>query len=209
MQNVEIWKSIEALCNEAESVIKNDDFMITVINSVAPPALAHQRTSHTKTINILSSKPAPPEAQVGIKSKPQENAVDDPLSPATMAEIAAAINRVSQAEQKPQILDQSAQPMSEQLRKDLMIEVSLAVRSVLASELPKMVRHSISESLYEYINSSTDTKAINFRAGETKPIPKKSKKKLTNKNKSAPITVADLEGMSKLNLKVSVIWCRA
>ena len=40
MQNVEIWKSIEALCNEAESVIKNDDFMITVINSVAPPALA-------------------------------------------------------------------------------------------------------------------------------------------------------------------------
>ena len=27
--------------------------------------------------------------------------------------------------------------MSEQLRKDLMIEVSLAVRSVLASELPK------------------------------------------------------------------------
>ena len=63
--------------------------------------------------------------------------------------------------------------MSEQLQKDLMIEVSLAVRSVLASELPKMVRHSISESLYEYINSSTDTKAINFRAGETKPIPKK------------------------------------
>ena len=72
-----------------------------------------------------------------------------PLSPATMTEIAAAIDRASQSLQTPQILDQPSQGMNDKLRKDLMIEVSLAIRSVLENELPKMVRHAISESLYE------------------------------------------------------------
>ena len=46
--------------------------------------------------------------------------------------------------------------MNDKLRKDLMIEVSLAIRSVLENELPKMVRRAISESLYELVNSSAD-----------------------------------------------------
>ena len=155
MQNAQIWKSIEALCNEAESVIKNGEPEITVIKSIAPPALAYQRHICTQsTVNILSSKPAPPTAKVGDRPSPKENVADNPLSPATMAEIAAAIDRASQSLQKPQIIDQPSQPVNDQLRKDLMIEVSLAVRSVLANELPKMVRGAISESLYELINSS-------------------------------------------------------
>jgi len=201
MQNAQIWKSIEALCNEAESVIKNGEPIITVVQSIAPPALAYQRTSHTNTVNILSSKPAPPKANIVDRPTPKESSVDAPLSPATMTEIAAAIDRASRSAQKPQIMDQSSQAMSDQLRKDLMIEVSLAVRSVLANELPKMVHHSISESLYELINSTTDPAANNLGALEAKPRPIGGKKKVPNKNKSGPITAADLEGMSKRELE--------
>ena len=201
MQNAQIWKSIEALCNEAESVIKNDQPVITVIQSIAPPALAHRRNSKANTVTILSSEPAPPKANIRNKSTPQENVVNDPLSPATMAEIAAAIDRASHTAQKPQILDQPSQPVSDQLRKDLMIEVSLAVRSVLENELPKMVRHSISESLYELINSKADTTANNSEALETRPKPIDGKKKVTKKNKSVPITTAALKSMSKLELE--------
>ena len=201
MQNAQIWKSIEALCNEAESAIKNGEPVITVIQSVAPPALANQRASNANTETILSSEPAPPKANIGNKSTPQENAVNSPLSPATMSEIAAAIDRASQMAQKPQIIDQPSQPVSDQLRKDLMIEVSLAIRSVLANELPKMVRHSISESLYELINSTADPSVNNLGALETRPMPRDGKKKVTSKNKSVPITTDDLEGMSKHELE--------
>lgn len=201
MQNAQIWKSIEALCNEAESVIKNGEPVITVIQSIAPPVLAHKRTSNVNTVSILSSEPPPSKANPRNKPTSQENVSATPLSPATMTEIAAAIDRASQTAQKPQIIDQPSQPMSDQLRKDLMIEVSLAVRSVLANELPKMVRHSISESLYELINSTADPTANNLGALETKPRPRDRKKKVTNKNKSVPITAADLEGMSKLELE--------
>ena len=103
--------------------------------------------------------------------------------------------------QKPQIIDQPSQPVSDQLRKDLMIEVSLAIRSVLANELPKMVRHSISESLYELINSTADPSVNNLGALETRPMPRDGKKKVTSKNKSVPITTDDLEGMSKHELE--------
>ncbi len=201
MQNAQIWKSIEALCNEAESVIKNREPVVTVVQSIAPPALAYQVTSHINLVNILSSKPAPPRANISERPKLTEYAADTPLSPATMTEIAAAIDRASQRAQKPQIIEQPSQMMSDQLRKDLMIEVSLAVRSVLANELPKMVRNSISESLFELINSSTDTKANNLGALKAKPRPKGRKKKVTTKNKSVSITEADLEGMSKRELE--------
>ena len=178
MQNAQIWKSIEAICNEEESAIKNVETEITVIQSIAAPALAHQRTSNTNTVALLSSEPAPPKAKIGNRSTPQENVVDNPLSPATMAEIAAAIDRASQTAQKPQIIDQPLQPMSDQLRKDLMIEVSLAIRSVLANELPKMVRHSISESLYELINPKADPTANNLGALETRPQSRDGKNKV-------------------------------
>ena len=185
MQNAQIWKSIEALCNEAESVIKNGEPVITVIKSIAPPALAHQSTPHTKVVNILSSKPAPPTAYIGDRPTPQENVVDAPLSPATMTEIAAAIDRASQSLQTPQILDQPSQGMNDKLRKDLMIEVSLAIRSVLENELPKMVRHAISESLYELVNSSADSVMQKSVALEAKAIPRGKKKKITSEKKTA------------------------
>jgi len=186
MQNAQIWKSIEALCNEAESVIKNDEHVITVIQSIAPPALAYQVTSHINPVNILSSKPAPPRANIVKRPKIKENAADSPLSPATMTEIAAAIDRASQRAQKPQILEQPSQTMSDQLRKDLMIEVSLAVRSVLENELPKMVRRTISESLYELSNSSVGPVIHGSVALEPKASPRANNKKITSEKKATP-----------------------
>ena len=43
MQNAQIWKSIEALCDEAEAVIKNGTPMMAVIKSTAPPAMAREQ----------------------------------------------------------------------------------------------------------------------------------------------------------------------
>ena len=188
MQNAQIWKSIEALCNEAESVIKNGEPVITVIKSIAPPALAHQSTLHTKAVNVLSSNPAPPTANIGNGPTPQENeqenAGDVPLSPATMTEIAAAIDRASQSLQTPQILDQPSQGMNDKLRKDLMIEISLAVRSVLENELPKMVRRAISESLYELATSSADPVIQGSLALKAKASSRGKKKKIASGKKA-------------------------
>ena len=201
MQNAQIWKSIEALCNEAESVIKNGESVIEVIQSIAPPPLVKMRKSKADTITILPSEPAPPKAHIRIKSLPKENVLDNPLSPATMAEIAEAIDRASQTAQKPQIIDKPSQPVPDQLRKDLMIEVNLAVRSVLANELPKMVHHSISESLNEFINPTADASVNNLGALYTKPRLRGGEKKVSSENKSVPIKAAELEGMSKRELE--------
>lgn len=190
MQNTQIWKSIEALCNEAESVIKDDEPVIAVIQSIAPPAIAHQGTPGKKTVNVLLSKPAPPKAIIADTPTSRENVEDAPLSPATMTEIAAAIDRASQSPQNPQIMSQQSQVISDQLRKDLMIEVSLAVRSVLANELPKMVRHAISDALYEFVNSSTNPLTNKLEALETKSAPKDKKKKVSTKKNATQTKTA-------------------
>ena len=185
MQNAQIWKSIEALCDEAESVIKNGEPVITVIKSIAPPALACQSTPHTKAVNILSSKPAPPTANIEDRPTPKEDVVDAPLSSATMTEIAAAIDRASQSLQTPQILEQPTQGMNDKFRKDLMIEVSLAIRSVLENELPKMVRGAISESLFELMNSSADPVLRGSVAPKANAGPGGKNKKITSEKKTA------------------------
>lgn len=185
MQNAQIWKSIEALCNEAESVIKNGEPEIIVIKSIAPPALACQSTPHTKAVNILSSKPAPPTANIADRPSPKENVEDAPLSPATMTEIAAAIDRASQSLQNPQILEQPSLGMNDKLRKDLMIEVSLAIRSVLETEMPKMVRSAISESLFELMNSSSAPVIRGSVVPEANVSPRGKSKKITTEKKTA------------------------
>ena len=186
MQNAQIWKSIEALCNEAESLIKDGEPATMVIQSIAPPAIAHPGKSSASTLTILSSEPAPPKANIGNMPNAQENLADAPLSPATMDEIAAAIDRASQNAQKPQIIEQPPRGISDRLRKDLMIEVSLAVRSVLENELPKMIRHAISDSLHEQINSSTNLLSNGMKALEATQRPIGKNKKMTVKKRAAP-----------------------
>jgi len=49
MQNAQIWKSIEALCDEAEAVIKDGAPKMTVIKSTAPPAMARRQKANLTT----------------------------------------------------------------------------------------------------------------------------------------------------------------
>ena len=102
-----------------------------------------------------------------------------------MTEIAAAIDRASQSLQTPQILDQPSSGMNDKLRKDLMIEVSLAIRSVLENELPKMVRGAISESLFELMNSSADPLTRGSVAPKANASPGRKNKKITSEKKTA------------------------
>ena len=108
-----------------------------------------------------------------------------------MAEIAAAIDRAGKAP-KTQIIEQQPQIMSDQLRHDLLTEVGSAVRNVLANELPHMVRHAVSESLYELLTTappkeatkpdSPQNQAIEAKPANQKASPKKASKKAASKN---------------------------
>ena len=70
MQNAQIWKSIEALCDEAEAVIKDGTPMMAVIKSTAPPAMAREQkpnpTADAQTekpaLTVLPSQAPPPAA---------------------------------------------------------------------------------------------------------------------------------------------------
>jgi len=161
MQNAQIWKSIEALCDEAEAVIKDGTPMMAVIKSIAPPAMARGQKANLTTdaqtekpaLVVLPSQAPPPAVNFVSKTNPSANADDVSLSNATMAEIAAAIDRAGKAP-KTQIMVQQPRVMSDQLRHDLMTEVSSAVRNVLANELPQMVRLAVSESLNELLTTT-------------------------------------------------------
>jgi len=208
MQNAQIWKSIEALCDEAEAVIKDGNPMMAVVKSTAPPAMAKQQVrggAFTKpdtsaTIAILPSEPAPPRVTVIGKSS-SISAEDTSLSNSTMAEIAAAIDRASKSSQG-QIMDPDPQPINDQLRRDLMAEVSDAVRAVLAKELPHMVRHAVSDSLYSLLTvSSPDVggKSDDIRqaALESRPANRKPVKKRATAKKAATKKAAAKKAAAK------------
>ena len=203
MQNAQIWKSIEALCNEAEATIKDRTPMMAVIKSTAPPAMVREQkanqTADAQTekpaLAVLPSQAPPPTVNFVGKTDPLANADDVSLSNATMAEIAAAIDRASKAP-KTQIINQKPQMMSNQLRDDLMTEVGSAVRNVLANELPQMVRHAVSESLYELLTTTPPKGAAKAdsprnQAIEAKPAKRKAAtKKTTTKKTITKKTVA-------------------
>ena len=197
MQNAQIWKSIEALCDEAEAVIKDGTPMMAVIKSTAPPAIAREQKpdpaadsqAEKPGLAVLPSQAPPPAVNIVGKTDPSTNADDVSLSNATMAEIAAAIDRAGKAP-KTQIIDQQPQVMSDQLRHDLMAEVGSAIRDVLANELPQMVRHAVSESLYELLTTTTTTKGAakadspRNQAIEAKPAKRKAATKKTTTKKT-------------------------
>ena len=209
MQNAQIWKSIEALCDEAEAVIKNGTPMMAVIKSTAPPAMAREQkpnpTADAQTektaVTVLPSQPPPPAVNIVGKTDPSESADDVSLSNATMAEIAAAIDRAGKAP-KTQIIDQQPQIMSDQLRHDLMTEVGSAVRNVLANELPQMVRHAVSESLYELLTTTPPKGAAKAdsprnQAIEAKPATRKAATKKTATKKTATKKTATKKTVAK------------
>ena len=135
MQNAQIWKSIEALCDEAEAVIKDGTTMMAAIKSTAPPAMAReQKANQTAGVQteklalaVLPSQAPPPLVNFVGKTNLSANDDDVSLSNATMAEIAAAIDRAGKGP-KTQIISQQPQIISDQLRHDLMTEVGSAVQ---------------------------------------------------------------------------------
>jgi hypothetical protein len=198
MQNAQIWKSIEALCDEAEAVIRDGTPMMVVIKSIASPAMAREQIANQTAdaqiekpaLAVLQSHTPPPTVNLIGKTDPSANADDVMLSNATMSEIAAAIDRASKAP-KTQIISQQPQIMSDQLRHDLMTEVGSAVRNVLANELPQMVRHAVSESLYELL-ATTPRKGGAKSNSSTHPAikAKPEKRKVALKKPTSKKTVA-------------------
>ena len=198
MQNAQIWKSIEALCDEAEAVIKDSAPVIAVIKSTASPAMAREKktnqTADAQTekpaLAVLPSQAPPPTVNFVDKTDPLANADDVSLSNATMAEIAAAIDRAGKAP-KAKIISQQPQIMSDQLRHDLMTEVGSAVRNVLANELPQMVRHAVSESLHELLTTTPPKGAAKSNSSRHAAIEAKpEKRKAALKKPAAKKTTA-------------------
>jgi hypothetical protein len=197
MQNAQIWKSIEALCDEAEAVIKDGTTMMAAIKSTAPPAMAREQkadqTAGVQTeklaLAVLPSQAPPPLVNFVGKTNPSANADDVSLSNATMAEIAAAIDRAGKGP-KTQIISQQPQIISDQLRRDLITEVGSAVRNVLANELPQMVRHAVSESLRELLattppKGAAKSNSSRHQAIEAKPEKRKAALKKPASKKAA------------------------
>jgi hypothetical protein len=209
MQNAQIWKSIEALCDEAEAVIKDGTPMMAVIKSTAPPAMAHKLKANQiadaqtekPPLAVLPSQAPPPAVNFVGKIDPSANADDVPLSNATMAEIAAAIDRAGKDPQT-QITSQQPQIMSDQLRHDLMTEVGSAVRNVLANELPQMVRHAISESLYELLTTTPSKGAAKSNSSRHPTIEAKPEiRKIALKKPASKKTVAKKTASKKTAAK--------
>jgi colicin import membrane protein len=216
MQNAQIWKSIEALCDEAEAAIKDGTPMMVVIQSTAPPGIARDQKAN-QTADVQTEKPAlavlksqapPPPVNFVGKTDPLANADDVSLSDATMAEIAAAIDRAGKAP-KTQIISQQPQIVSDQLRHDLMTEVGSAVRNVLANELPQIVRHAVSESLYELLTTTPQQGAAKSNSSRHPAIeakPEKGKvalKKPASKRTAAKKATTKKSGTKKSGTKKS------
>jgi hypothetical protein len=75
--------------------------------------------------------------------------------------------------------------MSDQLRHDLMTEVGSAVRNVLANELPQMVRHAVSESLYELLTTTPPKGAAKADSPRNQAIEAKPAKRKAATEKTA------------------------
>ncbi len=204
MQNAQIWKSIEALCDEAEAVMKDGTTTMAVIKSIAPPAMARRQNASLTTdaqteklaLAVLPSQAPPPAVNFVNKTNPSANADDVSLSNATMAEIAAAIDRAGKAP-KTQIMSQQQQIISNQLRHDLMTEVRSAVRNVLADELPQIVRNAVSESLNELLATTPLKGAVKSNSSKHPAIEAKPKKRKAVLKKPASKKAAAKKAASK------------
>jgi hypothetical protein len=195
MQNAQIWKSIEALCDEAEAVVRTGAPMMAVVESTAPPALSQPqksasaatdkspKDSTTGSLSILQGRPTPPTA-ILEKHRPKHHsdstdAADHmtptgTVTPASMADIAAAIEQVAKAPPSADRLSRDTS-LDDHIRQQMIGEISQAVRAVLATELPKMVRHAVSASLYELITTNNPAPAAGATIGQ--PPRKASRKK--------------------------------
>ena len=219
MQNAQIWKSMEALCDEAEAVARASAPGVAVIESTAPPALSQQKksasapteeSSKNSTVARLSALQGLPAPPIAILEKHHfKNHTDgreslahidakDPVTPAKMEDIAAAIEQIAKGPPLVSSLPRETS-LDDHVRQQLIGEVSQAVRAVLATELPKMVRHALSESLYDLTITNDSTHEAGVVVGQ--PPQKANRKKSTSKKPIAKKAAAKKSAPKKTIIK--------
>ena len=194
---------MEALCDEAEAVARTGAPKMVVIDSTAPPALSQTQKSASAatressdysaagSLSVLQSRPTAPIAILQKhRSRDYTNSRDtlnhisttSTLTPASMADIAAAIEQVAKAPPSTDNLPHQTS-LDDHVRQQMIGEISQAVRTVLATELPKMVRHAVSASLYELVTTNYPASEADAIIGQ--PSRKSNRKKTTAKKATA------------------------
>ena len=203
---------MEALCDEAEAVARAGAPMVAVIESKAPPATIQMKKSASKlsdessknstdeSLSVIQGLPAPPIA-ILEKHQPKNHTdghevidhinANGPVTPAKMADIAAAIEQIAKVSPSAGSLPRETS-LDDHVRQQLIDEISQAVRAVLANELPKMVRNALSESLYDLIAKNNPMLEAGVAIGQPpqnanrkKTTPKKTVAKKATAKKSA------------------------
>ena len=120
-----------------------------------------------------------------------------------MADIAAAIEQVAKAPPSADRLSRDTS-LDDHIRQQMIGEISQAVRAVLATELPKMVRHAVSASLYELITTNNPAPQAGATIGQPPRKASRKKpatKKPTNKRIGTKKTTAKKARAKKPRLK--------
>ena len=174
MQNAQIWQSIEALNNEAEAALKIIEPIVGVIKSAPSPAFVTEKKVELSSLTVLKSEPTPKRATLATRHKNKGISIEAALPSSKLSEIAAAIDRAIKAP-KTTPLNQDIGRISDDLRHDLLKEVENAVRTVVAAELPQLVRYAVSVSMHELLITSKEPK---LETKKNKPLAKTNPKKI-------------------------------
>ena len=219
MHNAQIWKSIEALCNEAETVSKSGVPIVAIIKSTPPPITSQRFNSPKLTTIVTQNEPviltanlAPPSVVLEVLSEVSDHDqtvanANSPLTPATMADIAAAVEQISKAPKNQKAVFKG-QSTIDDARQQMMGEISEVIRTTLADDLAKLVRQAVSASIYELLASTPPTQTLareKLEALKQKAVtvnenaPEKEKKSLPRKTiskkppvKTPPVTKVGL-----------------
>ena len=210
---------MEALCDEAEAVARAVAPVVAVIESTAPPAMSQPKKSASASTNessknstvgslsVLQGLPTPPIA-ILEKHHPKNHTdgrealdhieANDPVTPTKMAEIAAAIEQIAKVPPPASGLPRETS-LDDHVRQQLIGEISQAVRAILATELPKMVRHAVSESIYDLTTTNNPTPDTGVAIGQ--PPKKGNRKKTTSKKPVAKKAIAKKSALKKTTSK--------
>ena len=177
MQTAQIWKSIEALNEEAEATLKNSTSAIAVIKSAPPPAFLSKEKIKLSRLIVFKSYQIPPIVILTKKHQNDKASIEAPLSSSSMDEIAAAIDRASKGP-RTALNDPGISQISDDFRQDLLAEVEKAVRVVLATELPQLVRYAVSVSMHELLTTPKSLKEKKIKTDSAKPMTRTRPKKV-------------------------------
>ena len=169
MQTAQIWKSIEALNDEAEAALKNSSSAISVIKSAPPPPFLSEKEMKVSKLTVLKSNQIPPASILTNKNQNDKTPIEAPLSSSSMDKIAAAIDRASKRP-KTTLNNHGISQISDDFRQDLLTEVEKAVRVVLAAELPQLVRYAVSVSMHELLTTPKSPKEKKTKADNAKQV---------------------------------------